>query len=453
MTTIILIAAALVALLLTYVIMREPIYGVYAYLVGSAVLLTANLPVVREKLAACDFIMLMVLASYFVNPSKWQVKGLLPIQATALRFAGIYVAICGLSIAANVAHIEKLTRPLVEYAVYVYGFVACIAIVVLVDTQAKWRNCLIAWCFGTGIVGIFATLAATGLYDPGWGRDEFTMRISSTLRESGQISSYCGPILPFLVFASSINTVPPSIRRILYVLIVPVIIAILGSGSRIAFLILIASLGGVFLMRPLFPTRSQLGNLAFWIIAVAAFAGLSRTVYHVATDTSQVYAAGQTSPFERPIRIFAEWWRGDRGLDTTRQQQAERFYSRFFNHPLFGIGLGNYSPHYRSHEIHNSFLSALAETGVVGFTALLLWLASIWRCATVGLRYTRDLDYRLLIACVMFGFLLLLMYQVTTLGLRQRPWWFIPALMICIPRILVANGMVTSLDKSLQNAR
>ena len=435
----ILIPLIVVALVTTVFICREPVIGVYLYLFGCAILLTTELPVVREKLAGCDCIMLVVLSTFFINRSKWKIQTLLPLQTSALRFALFYLVVCGLSIALNAGNIVKYSRTLLEYAIYIYGFVACVAIVVLVDDFRKWRNCLIAWCFGAGVVGLFACLAASGIYNPAWARDEFTMRISSTLRESGQISSYCGPILPFLVFASSIDRVPTGVRRVLYILIVPVIVAILGSGSRIAFLILIVSLVGLFVLRPMFPTRSQIGNVAFYIIAFAVVAGLGKTIYDVATDTTQIYTAGQTSPFERPIRILAEWSRGDREFDVTRANQASSFTRRFVRHPLFGIGIGNYTLHYRSHEIHNSFLSALAETGAFGLSALILWLLAVWRTGLVGLRYARDPDYRLLIACVLFGFALLLMYQITALGLRQRPWWFIPGLIICIPRILIAS--------------
>lgn len=438
MTLGILIAVLLVGVALAFVIFRTPVFGVYGYLFGSAVLLTPNLPLVREKLAACDFVMLIVFVSFFANRSKWKLQALLPIQKSALGIGGAYLLICAFSILINASEIQDTSRSLVEYIVYLYGFAACVAIVVLVDTKAKWRNCLIAWCFGAGVVGIFATLAASGIYNPGWGRDEFTRRISSTLRESGQISSYCGPILPFMVFASSISLVPTRIRTVLYCLIIPVIVAILGSGSRIALLILVTSLIGVFVLRPMFPTRNPLGGLAFWLIALVSVGGLAKTVYEVSTDTSQVYAAGQTSPFERPIRIMAEWWRGERGLDSTREKQAYLFSQRYLNHPILGIGLGNYSVKYRTHEIHNSYLSSIAETGAMGFCALLLWLTAVWRIGVSGFRISRDPDYRLLIACVLFGFLLLLMYQVTTLGLRQRPWWFLPALIICIPRILTS---------------
>jgi hypothetical protein len=434
----ILIPLVVVAVILAAVIAYEPVIGVYVYLFGCAILLTTKLPVVREKLAGCDFVMLLVLLTFFVNRAKWKIETVLPIQYSALRFGLLYVVICGLSIAINAGNIVEYSRSLLELAVYVYGFVACVAIVILVDDRKKWRNCLIAWCFGAGVVGIVSCMAASGIYDPTWARDEFTMRISSTLRESGQISSYCGPILPFLVFASSISSVPIRVRRILYFLIVPVMVAILGSGSRIALTILCMSLVGVFVMRPMFPTRSQLASVAFWIIALAAVAGLGKVVYDVATDTSEVYTAGQTSPFERPIRIIAEWWRGERVFDATRPEQGRSFAKRFVDHPLLGSGLGNYTLRYRTHEIHNSYVSSLAETGCFGFSALLIWLAAVWRNGTLGLKYSRDPDYRLLIACMLFGFVLLLMYQMTALGLRQRPWWFIPALIICIPRILIA---------------
>jgi len=50
----------------------------------------------------------------------------------------------------------------------------------------------------------------------------------------------------------------------------------------------------------------------------------------------------------------------------------------FLKNPFFGIGLGNFHKNYYQYEIHNTFISLLAETGIVGFYGFLILLFYIF---------------------------------------------------------------------------
>lgn len=62
----------------------------------------------------------------------------------------------------------------------------------------------------------------------------------------------------------------------------------------------------------------------------------------------------------------------------------------FLLHPLFGIGLGNFI-FYNEFEVHNTFIGALAETGIIGFCSLMSVFAiiifHIFKSQTNGLKF------------------------------------------------------------------
>ena len=436
------VLAVAAALVIFKMVIERPVFGVYLYIFLSSILISQNLPVVREKLAGCDFVMLFVLSTILLRPAVWQ-AGLARLtgrQSAALLAGCVYLLVCGTSFVVNVILGDiVISRSAVELATYCYGFLACIAIVVLVDDWQKWLKCVYAWCGGVAIVAAVSVMA-TFIYAPAWAKDDFSGRISSTLRESNQVASYCGPMLPMIIYLSAGSVAPKWLRTLLYLTIVPTMIAILATGSRTALVILAVSLVGAFGIRWMTSGRVRLNSLAFNLVILVAIGGLGKFVFDVATDTSEQYRLGETSPFERGIRMFSEMGRGERGIDETRVRQM-RLLTRYFpNHPLFGAGPANYSIRYAVHEMHNSYLGALAETGLAGFGAICLWVFAVWNAGWRGLKLSRNTDQQLLIFVYLFGFFLLLLYQMTMFGIRQRPWWFAAGMMICLAGSVVSRA-------------
>lgn len=421
-------------------IVRSPVRGAYLYVFGSAITLSPELPIVREKLAACDFVMLMVWMSLVLRSDVWS-RGFAKIdhaQRRALLAGAAYIVVCATSFCWNLISggIDPLwvTRGGVEVFTYFYGFMAAVAIVALVDSWEKWINCVVAWALGVSVVSAVSVMAAT-VYAPPWAKDEFSGRISGTFREAAQVASYIGPIFPCMVFVVSAAMTSPRVRWILYATIPASLVAMLATGARTALVVLVLALAGLFAIRTIFVGRCRLNNLAFLMIAAGGLAGLGKFALDVVSDRSEKYQLGKTSPFERAIRMFSEWGEGERGLDDTRAHQVEAFSRYFWEHPVFGAGPANYGPRHRVHEMHNSYLASLADTGVLGFLTLMFWITTTWLAARRGLRRVRTPHHRLIVTAFLFGFCLLLLYQLTLLGLRQRPWWFMAGLMIALSRV------------------
>ena len=433
------------AAVLTAALAGNPVRGLYLYLFAAAILLTRELPVVREKLTVCEPIFactVLALVLFHGRVRRGPVP-LLPAQRGVLTAAGCWLASVFLSLAVNfsLGRIVDLDRSLLEAATYTYGFALSVTFVLYIDTWEKWRTCLLAWCLGGAVVTAVG-LTAIFVYAPEWTRDDFSGRISSTQRESGQVASYLGPLLPLVAFAlrrpgpSAVWRSPP-VRAAGFGLLAGMFVVMLATGSRAAFLITGIAFCGLLVLLFYVAPRQRVRVGATRLVAAGGLLAAGYFVYAVATDTGEAYAAGKTKPWERSIRIFAETFRGERaGIDQNRQEQIERIGENWLDRPAVGAGPGNYGFSTGGHEIHNSYLNVLGEQGLLGVLAFGAWLLMAGNLGWGSYRAAPPGEARVLVLGFLFGCGLLLFYNLTVLGLRQRPLWFINGLLICLPRVL-----------------
>ena len=439
------LAAAIAAAALMAALSKNPVRGFYLYVFCAAILLSPRLPVVREKLTVCEpvFACTALALLLFAGRIRRSPVPLLPVQRAALAGAGLWLVSVFLSLAVNYAggQIRDVQRSLLEAATYAYGFAVCAGFVLYVDTWAKWRNCLLAWTLGAGVVTAVGLMAMT-VYAPGWTKDEFSGRISSTQRESNQLASYVGPLLPVAAFVlrkpgrSRLWASLP-VRLAGFAGLAGAFVVMLGTGSRTAFLIngmaFCALMILLFRVAPRERVRAGLTRL----IAVGGIVGMGLFVYGVATDTGETYQSGRTKPWERSTRIFAEILRGERSATDTRVEHYERLGRTWTDNPVLGAGPGNYGRLTRGHEIHNSYANVLGEQGLIGLFAFGLWFLLMFRAALTAARLAPRGEVRVIVLGFLAGCVLLALYQLTTLGLRQRPLWFASGLLICLPRVLL----------------
>ncbi|MFH5804417.1 O-antigen ligase family protein [Alienimonas sp. DA493] len=434
---------------------KNPLRGIYFYLFSCAILLAPELPVVREKLTGAEAVFAATLLALicFSGRIRRGPAPLLPIQRTVLIAAGCWVASVFASLVANylAGSLVSVGRSGLEAATYAYGFVVSFVIVHYVDTWEKWRTCLLAWTLGGGVVTAVG-LMAMSIYSPAWTKDDFSGRISSTLRESNQVASYLGPLLPVAAFV--LRSPGPSrlwsswaARTAGFCLLAGAFVVMLGTGSRTAFLITGAAFAALMVLLFVVAPKERVKAGVTRFLAVGGLAAMIWFVYGVATDTGERYALGVTKPWERPVRIFAEILRGERDATDTRVEQVARLSRTWTDRPVFGAGPGNYSPLTRGHEIHNSYLNILAELGLVGVTAFGFWMLTAVGLARTSAAIAPRGEARVIVYGFLAGCVLLLLYQITILGMRQRPLWFVNGLLICLPRVLLDLHLRQSTDR------
>jgi O-antigen ligase len=194
------------------------------------------------------------------------------------------------------------------------------------------------------------------------------------------------------------------------------VLPVISSGSRtgtFATFILI----GLFLLHSLIKSSFK---VKFGVISLLCLLGL------LGMFLSKSFASLGGS-FERSINIFSMLWSGEISPDNMgasgKTMSEGLFY--FSKSPFLGIGLNNFQE-YSKYEIHNSFISILAETGIVGFSMFLVLLFT--------LSHAIIKSGGPLITKVVFGiiFLLFLIMNYPHYLLRQRWVWFFLVVLISI---------------------
>jgi hypothetical protein len=327
----------------------------------------------------------------------------------------------------------------VETLNYAYGFLMFATVVHLVDRWEVLRNCLWAWLASAALVSAVGMLAVVGVA-PGWAYDDFTMRVSSTLKFENQVPSFLLPILPVAVVLAVARTERPARRLALALLAMAGIGTLAMTGSRVGFLMTGLFFAGLLWIAATEGRRSQVDRghiVAAFAALVALQAGI--TTYALATYEGD-YALGRTPPWQRPAVTLFEWVSDTGGdlsaIDESRVDQISFVTAHVVDYAVLGIGPKMIGARFGHEEIHNTYLGVLFETGVVGVVLLLLLLAKVAGIAWDAVRRTPPGVQRAVVRALLLGFVLLLLYQFTMFGLRQRNLWLLMGLLVAVPRVV-----------------
>lgn len=413
-------------------IFRNPVEGVYLFVALSGITIAPAFPVIGDRLSVADLVMVLTIAATALRGEIFAPPP--PGRRLADQLAALFVALCTLSSAAALIHGQDPARVVLFSAIYLYGYLCLRVMLRLIDTPERFARMCLFWAAGAVLVSTVGVLAASGIWRPGWSVDPLTGRLSATMKMSGQVASYLGPALFILFWLGTGRRL--GIRRNLLALgvLAMALVVMIGTGSRLAFGIVVLAVAYMAALlagadRGLLRRGPALGALCLGLGVFLAFAA------PVWTDESESYSLARTSPFERALRIFAETSRDGRaGLADwggTRYDEVSTAAANLWRDPLFGTGSGMFSATYRLNEVHNTYVGILAENGPLALLAFLAWWG--WT-ATLLLRAASGgggPGARLMARLALGAFLSLALYQITTNGLRQRPFWFVSAAAVC----------------------
>ena len=424
--------------------LRRPMWGLYAFLVLSAVLIAPELPVVGEKLSVADPVFALAAACLLVSGRRLRATPvpLLRAQKHALGLVTLWWLLATVSLLTNVARgavgPAYQVQCLLELAVYLYGILSLAVVVRYVDTWPRWVAALTAYAVGGAVVSV---VGWAGLLPgaPAWMMDEYSGRVSSTLRESGQVAGYVGPLLVYSLFLHQ-QWAAPRWARSRAGLAAGVVAVLSGfgvnvlSGSRMSLLVNAVAFAALaaLVVRENRRTGTKTGRVKF-VLATGLVAGV--TVAGMAAAAPE-QRTGPVPPWARAVQIFQAWWEGEAEVDDPRVRQLKIASGTFLDYPIVGVGAGNWKFFYGTHEPHNTYVAVAAEGGAVAAAAFLLFLLVL---GGIGLRASARCPAgppRALVRAFLVGFGVLLFYQLTILGLRQRHFWFLCGLMICLPRVI-----------------
>lgn len=436
-------AIALLVALLLLRISRRPELGIYTFVFLSSNTMMPNLPVVGDRLIVADFVMLFTLLITALQGQFFRSAptGLKLIDQVGLAF--ILVA----SFSSIIALIKggDPVRVILFLLIYAYGYCCFRLILRLITTRAAVIRLLMAWAAGATLLTVVGFLASTGIYKPAWTFDPEIMRISSTMKKSGQVSSYLGPALFLLVYLGVTAELSTKQRLVALALVAASAVVLLGTGSRISFVILVFSILYCFIA-VMITTGSDIRRGLLVFATVAGVAGFAAFALNVLSNNDEEYGLLTTSPFERALKMWSEQSANEEAdlsdFGGSRYHEISVAFSNIENHLFIGTGSGMFGRTYRLNEIHNTYVSILAENGLISFVIFLFWVSLIFAVILKTSAMARGND-RLIMRLLIGAFLSLLIYQMTTNGMRQRPFWFVPAIALCVTAAIRRDSLAT----------
>lgn len=428
-------------------ISKDPPLGVCLFVFLSSITMSPHLPVVGDRLVFADFVMLFTLLvcaikGYFFRPPPPGLKLIDQVSFLFITLATIS------SLLVLLTGTDDPARLILFLIIYAYGYCCFRIIIRLVRDRETFERVMIWWFAGAALVVGVGFLASTGIYRPAWTFDPVIGRINSTFKMSGQVASYLGPALFIMLYL--VGTRRLSRMRQLGVLALTFAgsFVLLGAGSRIAFVMMVFSIGvGTWVI--LTSSTKGIRRVPLIIATTSATVGLALFSIAVWTDTSIEYGLTTTSPFERAIKIWSE--QTGNGLNVqelggTRYHEVSIVLENFDQALLTGVGSGMFSQTYETNEVHNTYFSILAENGLPAFIVFIWWWVLMFVLLQRSITRANG-ENRLMIKLAFWAFAMLAIYQITTNGMRQRPFWFVPALAITSTALLRHPNQLSSRRK------
>ncbi|WP_156961891.1 O-antigen ligase family protein [Cobetia amphilecti] len=407
---------------------RRPERGIYTAFFASGILNTVSLGPLREKVGLTELVFLFTWFAMLIN-SKWRDQrfSFTGYQRLGLIFLAFFVLVEWLSFFINnMNYYGFLTGSIVETLNITYGAMMATTVILLIQSEAQWKNCIIGWLCGSVVVVIVGFWAMTGTA-PSWTIDEFTGRISSTFKFENQMASYLIPIMVISLTWCVSRHISAIARVITLLCTIGMGIVLIGTGSRTAFLLII-----LLAMCMIFLFVYQYNNNALkrGYLAISIISSIFGLIIYIALAISMfdgVYQLGKTPSWQRPVVMIYQNFINDAGIDQTREKQASIVVDKADESIFIGNGPKLYGSKFNVSEIHNTYAAIFIETGVIGLVSLLI---IVILPLPLVFKVHVSQEMKLLFIASALGFVLLLFYNLTMYGLRQRTIWLMIGLLL-----------------------
>ena len=215
-----------------------------------------------------------------------------------------------------------------------------------------------------------------------------------------------------IFYVSALSTKPSFVKTVVVLLVA---LNVFATGSRTGAGVFIAEAALLLVILSLFER-----NLKSIYVALIAVVG----VMFVPQLFSTKFWA-----FERAF-LFIHHLKGGEFTDPFRSLNWAAAIHEFMKYPFVGVGLGNFWRFYGK-EVHNTFLSILAETGLLGFLGFFMYFLFIfiYMMSNVfqrtGSSQSSDKYYKNIILSLLVSLFSSFLFGVQHYILRARHFWII----------------------------
>ena len=431
-----LVIAAVIGTAIASRFWKDPLAGLYLWVLLLPVTKTVTSflgydagmgPAVLRKLTLADPVLLLTLVATAFTPRP----GATVPDTQSRRIVWLFAAFCGVGFLSALRG-EAGLDGLIELSTYVWLLVSLLVLCHLLRSEGVLQRILATWWWATVIACVGTTIGMLLLAS---GRTEgfFLVggRVNGFFEAPNQVQSFMIASTPLLCTTAFRRGAPTRRRMVDGLLIVLAFVGVLGSGSRGG---IVWEVVGIWLA--LVISNRRLAITATFVAVVCAGS---------AWQIVQQYHDDLPFALRRAFSLFESDSLDLRELSHGRADQLFTWKTVFAENPLIGVGPGSFRyniprlvPGGKAQEMHNSYLSILAETGLVGaFLMFGLIGVVLARAAALFRAMLRQNDpERCAIALtLLISFFSLLCYGTVNYGMRQRYFWFVVALLITIPPI------------------
>jgi hypothetical protein len=283
-----------------------------------------------------------------------------------------YMAVAALVLAGLLSgiHAAEVTIWAVEVATFFYIAMMLVALDMFTHDQVRRFLRVGGWVFAF-LCGFFGILSVSNLlggpkafwfyeFSPVRG---YTEKFTGMMRYANQWSGYFVGVFP-LVLALIFETKTPWKRVLLMSCAVVGAATVPASGSRSGIFLLVFQTAGFLIM---YAMLSRSGKAMSRMVYLFLF-GIAGTAAYLLTYE----VLGDSAIIQRSLGAFELVFEQEEFADSWRTYNWNLAWNEWLDHPLIGMGLGTFELFYDKHEIHSSYLSFLAETGLMGVTPYIL---------------------------------------------------------------------------------
>lgn len=277
-----------------------------------------------------------------------------------------YLSVAGLVLAGLMSgiHAAEFTIWAVEVATFLYIGLMLVALDMFTHDRVERFLRVGGWVFAAlcGIFGLMAVSTLMGGPKAYWFYEwspvrGYTEKFTGLMRYANQWSGYFVGVFP-LVLALIFETKTPWKRVLLLACAAIGAATVPASGSRSGIFLLVFQTGGFLVLYALLARRGKaLARMVYLVLFGIAGAGAYFLTYEVLGDSAIV---------QRSFGAFELVFEQEQFADSWRTYNWNAAWGEWLEHPFIGMGLGTFELFYDKHEIHSSYLSFLAETGLFG---------------------------------------------------------------------------------------
>jgi O-antigen ligase len=304
---------------------------------------------------------------------------LVPASASARRIMLAALGVLATTMLSGIGatHLWPVAREALKLVEYVVMFWCAASLVIECGDDTRWlEGGVIA---ATSLVALAAVSQALfgGAPSGVWVNDQPLPRVAGPLEGPNQLAGYLETALPLLILSPLL--LGRSFATLRWIAIAAVMMALVLSQSRSGIAVAILGYGIAWLL----DRRSARQALLPFVVGTCAGLSIALFWYWGATHDVLQTLTGL-------FRLVLPRSPGGVG---TRNELWVAAWTLFAQHPLLGVGAGNFEfmlpsvglPNVQTHA-NSLWLQTLAEQGLLGFTALIVLVAVVLRENIAGLR-------------------------------------------------------------------